>query len=70
MEKTVQKTITDYTGRPVVKRDKNIDFKINPKNIQSGDVILLWRMDGVNAIIEIGSGSRTGHCTIAMWKDN
>lgn len=27
-------------------------------------------MDGFNTIIEVGSGSRAGHCTVALWKED
>lgn len=38
--------------------------------IKSGDILLNARMDGINGLIMIGSGSRVGHASIFMRKNN
>ena len=45
----------------VVNIDKNI--------IHSGDAILISRMDGLDPMIMIGSGGRTGHTCVCSWID-
>lgn len=43
--------------------------KINKKNIRSGDYFAITRFDGLDNLIHVTTGSRTGHCTLAMWRD-
>ena len=45
----------------VVNIDKNI--------IKSGDAIVISRLDGLDPLIMIGSGGRTGHTCVCSWMD-
>lgn len=48
------------------------DFFVNvdKRQIKSGTTIMIYRFDGIDNMIHIGSGSRAGHTAIAMWKDD
>ena len=43
---------------------------LDKKQIKSGTTIMIYRFDGIDNMIHIGSGSRAGHTAIAMWKDD
>lgn len=45
-------------------------MKIDPKLIRSGDFLAIERFDGLDMIIEYGSGSGVGHSTMALWIDD
>lgn len=40
---------------------------IDKHQIKSGTTILIYRFDGIDNIIHVGSGSRSGHCTLTVW---
>lgn len=42
---------------------------IDKKYIQSGDMFAIRRWDGVDPLIMWGTGSMSGHTTMAMWED-
>ena len=42
---------------------------IDKKNIRSGDYFAIIRFDGVDNIIEWGTGSRSGHNSMALWHE-
>ena len=46
------------------------EVKINPVNIQSGDVLLIRRFDGVQPFFMALSGSNVGHAAVAMRDSN
>jgi len=49
------------------KRRKNSDiFNVDEDLIQSGDYFAVTRMDGLDQIIEWGTGSHSGHSVIAL----
>ena len=61
------KLLNDYLGYKVEKRAEIIDVNIDKNKIKSGDFLGLTRMDGLDQFINVASGSRLGHTTIAMW---
>ena len=40
---------------------------IDEKDIRSGDFFVVMRLDGLDQIIEYGTGSRSGHSVMALW---
>ena len=50
-------------------RRNNTLIKIDKNIIHSGDAILIARMDGLDPMIMIGSGGRTGHTCVCSWMD-
>ena len=43
------------------------EVKIPAEMIHSGDFFLISRLDGLDPMIQYGTGSRGGHCTNALW---
>lgn len=43
---------------------------LDPTLIKSGDMFGLVGWDGITALIQYGSGSFLGHCTVALWYDD
>ena len=60
--------LNQYLGRTYEKRETNY-VEIDPKLIRSGDFLAIERFDGLDMIIEYGSGSEVGHSTMALWID-
>lgn len=52
-----------------IERREDIVVDIDEKEIHTGDFIGIVRMDGVDNIIMIGTGSRIGHCCVTAWID-
>jgi hypothetical protein len=44
-------------------------INIDKKNIKSGDYLSIIRFDGLDNLIHTATGSRSGHSTMAMWRD-
>jgi hypothetical protein len=63
------KLLDDYLGYKVERRKEVVDVNIDKNKIKSGDFLGLTRMDGLDQFINVASGSRLGHTTIAMWED-
>ena len=61
------KLLNDYLGYKFEKRATIIDVNIDKNKIKSGDFLGLTRLDGLDQFINVASGSRLGHTTIAMW---
>ena len=40
---------------------------LDKKSVKSGDLILIYRFDGIDNIIHWGTGSRAGHTAVALW---
>ncbi|MCQ2816174.1 MAG: hypothetical protein MJ252_02800 [archaeon] len=59
------KFYNNYTPRP--REDKVIE--LDEKYIHTGDFIAISRLDGVDPMIMIGTGSQIGHSTVAAWID-
>jgi hypothetical protein len=51
-------------------RENPKTIKIDKHSIKSGDYLSIIRFDGLDNLIHLGTGSRSGHNTIAMWRDN
>lgn len=43
---------------------------IDKKLIKSGTILGVYRFDGVDTMINVGSGSRLGHITMALWHED
>ncbi len=43
---------------------------IDEKEIKSGDFVAIYRLDGLDPLIMLGSGSRLGHSAVACWIEN
>jgi hypothetical protein len=50
-------------------RSENKLVNIDKKSIKSGDYLSIIRFDGLDNLIHVGSGSRSAHSTMAMWRD-
>jgi hypothetical protein len=61
--------LMDYLGYDFPRREQIIDINIDKNKIKSGDFLGLTRMDGLDQFINVVSGSRLGHTTIAMWDE-
>ena len=42
-------------------------MEIDKNDIKSGTTLGLYRFDGINTLIELGSGSRLGHVAVTLW---
>lgn len=54
-------------GHKYERREVDSVLNINKNDIKSGTTLGLYRFDGVDTLIEIGSGSRLGHVAVAVW---
>lgn len=51
----------------IVMDERPVDFiDINPDDIQSGDLFVISRLDGLSPIVMYGTGSHATHCTMAL----
>lgn len=49
---------------------RNIDYyEYEESNFKTGDVLAIFRLDGVDPLIMYGTGSTIGHCTMTVWFD-
>jgi hypothetical protein len=47
---------------------REIDFiEYDESNFKTGDVLAIFRLDGVDQLIMYGTGSTIGHCTMTVW---
>jgi hypothetical protein len=46
------------------------DYEYNESNFKSGDVLAIFRLDGIDPLIMYGTGATIGHCTMALWFDD
>ena len=53
-------------GWDLEKRDLEY-YEYDEKDIQNGDVLALFRLDGIDPLIMYGTGAHIGHCTMALW---
>jgi hypothetical protein len=44
-------------------------LEIDEKEIKTGDFIAIYRLDGLDPLIMLGTGSRLGHSAVACWID-
>lgn len=56
----------DYKPRSEAVKDKILDLK---NEIKSGDFVAITRLDGLDEMIMMGTGSSIGHTCVAMWID-
>lgn len=42
-------------------------YDYDESNFKSGDVLAIFRLDGIDPLIMYGTGSTIGHCTMALW---
>lgn len=47
--------------------EREVDYiNIDPSYIQSGDLFVISRLDGLSPIVMYGTGSHATHCTMAL----
>lgn len=48
----------------------NVDhfLHVDKHKIKSGTFLAIYRFDGIDSVIHVGSGSRAGHSTLAIWE--
>jgi len=51
------------------RRENDSPIQIDEALIQSGDYFAITRMDGLDQIIQIGTGSHSGHSVVALRMD-
>ena len=61
--------IKHATGYEWKKRANSTRFDLDASHIKSGDFFAVTRFDGLDQIIEWGSGSHSGHSVAALWID-
>lgn len=59
--------IKQATGYEWKKRANSTRINLDPKYIHSGDFIAITRFDGLDQLIEWGTGSHAGHSAVAFW---
>jgi len=59
--------ILEATGYQYEVRPNDVIVDIDPTLIHSGDFFAVTRFDGLDQIIEYGTGSHSGHSVIALW---
>lgn len=60
--------VKQLTGYEWKERRRNKFVRIPPKDIKSGDLFFVTRMDGVDQLGHINAGSRAGHVAMALWQ--
>ena len=48
-------------------RRNNTIVKFDKNNIHSGDFLVISRMDGIDPLIMLGAGGRSGHSAVCTW---
>ena len=67
MEKANLRVLELFNHYTPERRKNNTIVNIDKNIIKSGDVIIISRMDGLDPLIMIGSGSRAGHTCVCSW---
>lgn len=50
---------------------REVDFiEYDESNFKTGDILAIFRLDGVDPLIMYGTGSTIGHCTMTVWFDD
>lgn len=57
-----------YAGFQWNDRIDKTSLKIPKKSIKSGDLLFVSRFDGMDAIVQVNSGSRAGHVAMTFWE--
>lgn len=60
--------IKNYAGYEWKRRADPSRVHLDKRQVKSGDFIAITRFDGIDQIIQLGSGSRIGHSTMALWE--
>lgn len=61
--------IHKFTGYEWKLRQNPKKVIVDRQHVKSGDFIAITRFDGIDNIIHMGSGSRVGHSTMALWHE-
>jgi len=72
MEKSNVDFLERFVGVKLNKRREqygNIILDIDEKEIKTGDFIFIFRLDGLDPMIMLGTGSHAGHSAVAAWID-
>jgi hypothetical protein len=72
MESANVDLLNRYLGFKQIPRESFSDsiLNIEEKEIKSGDVIAVHRLDGFDPLIMLGSGSHVGHIALCLWIDD
>ena len=70
MEKANLRIMELYNHYTPERRKNNTIVKFDKKNIHSGDFLVIYRMDGIDQLIMLGSGGRSGHSVVCTWIDD
>jgi hypothetical protein len=62
--------ILDLYSHFTPERRNNTIVNFDKKTIHSGDFLLINRMDGLDPLIMLGSGGRSGHSAVCSWIDD
>lgn len=71
MEKANIDFLERFVGIKMQKRENygNLILDIDEKEIKTGDFIFIFRLDGLDPMIMLGTGSHAGHSAVACWID-
>ena len=69
MEKSNLRVLELFNHFTPERRRNNTITNIDKSIIHSGDVIIILRVDGLDPMIMLGTGSRGGHCCVCSWID-
>ena len=70
MEKANLRIMELYNHFTPERRKNNTVVTFDKKNIHSGDFMAIFRMDGIDQLIMLGSGGRSGHSVVCSWIDD
>ena len=70
MEKVNLRMLELFNHYTPERRKNNTIVYFDKKVIHSGDFLLISRMDGLDPLIMIGSGGRSGHSAVCSWIDD
>lgn len=72
MEKANVEFLSRYVNNKLNKREQYgkaiLNFDIS--EIKTGDFVAIYRLDGLDPMIMLGTGTRIGHSAVACWIDN
>lgn len=57
--------MNDWELKP--RMNQSYEFILDEKFIASGDFMALYRLNGIDPLVMMGTGSRLGHTAMALW---
>ena len=67
MEKINLRILELYNHYTPERRKNNTIVNFDKKTVHSGDFILISRFDGLDPLIMLGAGGRSGHSAVCSW---